>query len=106
MWPWRRGNNIHNFAFLKEKPDGSFRFILNLKNLNENINKIYFKMSILKLVTPLTYFTKIELKDAYYTIQCLLAIRNISDLQITKIYTNSHTYLMAIAMGPENSPKY
>ena len=25
-------------------------------------------MSILKLVTPLTYFTKIDLKDAYYTI--------------------------------------
>ena len=59
-------------TFLKEKPDGSFRFILNLKKLNENITKIHFKMetimSILKLVTPLTYFTKIDLKDAYYTI--------------------------------------
>ena len=34
--------------------------------------KIYFKMetimSILKLVTSLTYFTKSDLKDAYYTI--------------------------------------
>ena len=96
-------------TFLKEKPDGSFRFILNLKKLNENITKIHFKMetimSILKLVTPLTYFTKIDWKDTYYTI-CLLAIRNITNLQITKIYTNSHTYLMATAMGPENSPKY
>ena len=59
-------------TFLKEKPDGSFRFILNLKKLNENITKIHFKMetimSILKLVTLLTYFTKINLKDAYYTI--------------------------------------
>ena len=59
-------------TFLREKPDGSFRFILNLKKLNENITKIHFKMetimSILKLVTPLTYFTKIDLKDAYYTI--------------------------------------
>ena len=60
MWPWRRGNNIHNFAFLKEKPDGSFRFILNLKNLNENINKIYFKMSILKLVTRLHISQKLN----------------------------------------------
>ena len=58
--------------FLKGKSDGSFRFILNLKKLNENITKIHFRMetimSILKLVTPLTYFTKIDLKDAYYTI--------------------------------------
>ena len=52
-------------TFLKEKPEGSFRFILNLKKLNENITKIHFKMetimSILKLVTPPTYFTKIDL---------------------------------------------
>ena len=56
-------------TFLKEKPDGSFRFILNLKKLNENITKTHFKMeiimSILKLVTPLTCFTRIDLKDAY-----------------------------------------
>ena len=58
--------------FLKGKPDGSFRFILNLKKLNENMTKVHFKMetimSILKLVTPLAYFTNIDLKDAYYTI--------------------------------------
>ena len=58
-------------TFLKEKPDGSFRFILNLKKLNENTTKIHFKMettmSILKLVAPLTHFTKIDLKDADYT---------------------------------------
>ena len=59
-------------TFLKEKPNGSFRFILNLKKLNENITKIHFKMetimSILKLVTLLTCFTKIDSKDAYYTV--------------------------------------
>ena len=59
-------------TFLKEKPEGSFRFILNLKELNGNITKTHFKMetimSILKVVTPLTYFTKNDSKDAYYTI--------------------------------------
>ena len=63
---------IKSPTFLKEKPVGSFRFILNLNKLNENITKIHFKMetkmSILKLVTPLTYFTKIDLKSTYYTI--------------------------------------
>ena len=69
-------------TFLKEKPDGSFRFILNLKKLNENITKIHFNMetimSILKRVTPLTYFTKINLKDAYYTIPVSSTISHIN----------------------------
>ena len=63
---------IISSILLKEKRDGSFTFILNLKKLNENTTKIHFKMetimSVLKLVTPLTYFTKIDLKDANYTI--------------------------------------
>ena len=59
--------------FLKKKTDGSFRLILNLKSLNKNIEKQHFKMetitSVLKLVTFNLCFTKIDLKDAYYTIQ-------------------------------------
>ena len=61
--------------FLKKKPDGSFRLIFNLKNLNKSIEKQHFKMetitSILKLVTPNMYFTKIDLKHAYHTIHVL-----------------------------------
>ena len=61
--------------FLRDKPDGSFRLILNLKNINKNLEKQHFKMetiiSILKLVTPNMFFTKIDLKDAYYTIPTL-----------------------------------
>ena len=40
--------------FLRPKPDGSFRLILNLKKLNGNIDKIHFKMETLK--TLLTYW--------------------------------------------------
>ena len=58
--------------FLRKKPDGYFKLIINLRKLNKNINKKDFKMeiitSILKHATPKTYFTKIHLKDAYYTI--------------------------------------
>jgi hypothetical protein len=58
--------------FLREKKDGSHRLILNLKTLNTTTEKIHFKMetiySILKLVRQNCWFTKIDLKDAYYTI--------------------------------------
>ena len=61
--------------FLKKKTNGSFRLILNLRSLNKNIKKQHFKMetitSILKLVTPNMYFTKIDLKDTYDTIPIL-----------------------------------
>ena len=32
-------------AFLQEKNDGTLRLFLNLKNLNQNIEKIHFKMN-------------------------------------------------------------
>ena len=61
--------------FFKKKTDGSFRLKLNLKSFNRNIDKQHFKMeiitSILKLVTTNIYFTKADLKDAYYTIPIL-----------------------------------
>ena len=66
--------------FLKKKPKCSMGLIFNLKNLNKNIEKQHFESetitSILNLVTPNMYFTKIDLKDTYYTI---LIQRNIRD---------------------------
>ena len=42
--------------FIRQKPDGSCRRILNLKNLNEDMSYIHFKMetfhSVLSLITP------------------------------------------------------
>lgn len=58
--------------FLRPKPDGSFRMILNLKNLNKFVEYNKFKMdtlhSILKLVTPGCYMATIDLRDAYYMV--------------------------------------
>ena len=55
-------------------------------------------MSILKLVTPLTYFTKIELKDAYYTMpvspshQKYLRFANNQDLYKFTCLPNGYCY--------------
>ena len=62
--------------FLVSKSEGSFRMILNLKRLNENMPNIHFKMgtikSILTLVTPNCYImAKVDIKDAYYSVPIL-----------------------------------
>lgn len=58
--------------FLRPKPDGSKRLILNLKNFNEVINKQHFKMdtlhSVLKLIHKDCFFAKLDIRDAYYSI--------------------------------------
>ena len=58
--------------FVRHKSDGSFRLILNLKRLNEVTQYTHFKMetlsSILRLVTPMSYMAKIDIKDAYYSV--------------------------------------
>ena len=59
-------------VFLRSKPDGSARTILNLKKLNMHVKKIHFKMetlkSTLKLVRRNCVFAKVDLKDAYYSV--------------------------------------
>ena len=68
--------------FLKKKPDGLFRLILNLKNVNKNIEKQHCKMetitSILKLVISNIYFTKTDLKHGYTRLRRTLKIPKIS----------------------------
>ena len=59
--------------FTSKKADGSHRTILNLKNLNESINYVHFKMESLNnvrhLLKPGVWLRSIDLKDAYYSVQ-------------------------------------
>ena len=59
--------------FLREKSDKSHRLILNLKSLNEDVVYKHFKMdtisSILNLVDPDCFMTKIDIKSAYYSVK-------------------------------------
>ncbi len=56
--------------FLRPKKDGSFRLILNLKNLNKSVVYNHFKMETLRtavhLVTQNCYFASCDLSQAYY----------------------------------------
>ena len=58
--------------FLREKPDGSHRLILNLKETNKFAENFHFIMeaitTILRLVRPNCYMGSIDIKDAYYRI--------------------------------------
>ena len=59
--------------FLRPKPDGSHRLILNLKKLDENVVYRHFKMdsiwTAISLMKPNCYMASIDLKDAYYSVR-------------------------------------
>ena len=58
--------------FLRPKGEDQFRLILNLKELNQHLETVHFKMdtiySVLDLITPNCFMSSIDLKDAYYTV--------------------------------------
>lgn len=58
--------------FLIPKPNGSYRFILNLKNLNKFIHPQHFKMedirTVTKLMTKDCYMATVDLQDAYFLV--------------------------------------
>lgn len=62
-------NQFISSYFLTPKPDGSFRFILNLKKLNKFIDTQHFKMedmrSVLKLLRKDAFMATLDLEDAY-----------------------------------------
>ncbi len=66
-----KGQILSNI-FLRPKPDGTHRLILNLKKFNETVAYHHFKMdsihTIIKLVVPNCFMASLDMKDAYYSI--------------------------------------
>ena len=60
-------------VFLREKPDGSYRLILNLIKPNEHKEKLHFKMktiyTVINMITPNCFTASVDRKDAYYSIK-------------------------------------
>ena len=67
----KKNQYLSNY-FLREKPDGSHRFIFNLKNLNKNITAPHFKMENIKtaekLIFQKCFMATIDVEDAYFLI--------------------------------------
>lgn len=67
----KKGQFLSSY-FLVKKPDGSYRFILNLKKLNKFIKTNHFKLedlrTAIKLIFPDDFMASIDLEDAYYTV--------------------------------------
>lgn len=68
---YEKGQFISSF-FLVDKSDGTKRFVLNLKNLNEFIITEHFKLEDIKVASKViyeeAYMAHIDLQDAYFLI--------------------------------------
>ena len=68
-----KADSFVSSIFTTMKPDSSHRTILNLKNLNERITYVHFKMKSLKhvrhLIKPGVWMGYIDLRDAYYSVR-------------------------------------
>ena len=58
--------------FLRSKPDGTHRMIVNLKQLNRSVKYEHFKMDtlwpVIRMMKPNCYMASIDIKDAYYSV--------------------------------------
>lgn len=98
------GSCISNI-FLRQKPDGSNRMILNLKHFNEMVDKKHFKMDTLNSVLPLMkrncFLAKLDLKDAYYSIPI-----HSEDRKFFRFYFDGILYeFCALPQGYTDSPR-
>ena len=68
----REEDGFMSSIFTREKRDGSYRMILNLKQLNKHIEYEHFIMesvqSVLNIIRPNCWMASVDLKDAFYTV--------------------------------------
>ena len=80
--------------FLREKRDGSFRMILNLKTLNQYVEYNHFKIetvwTAISMMKPMCYMASIDIKDAYY---CVPINNKYCNLALNQIFCTYHQNL-------------
>lgn len=68
---WEQGQFVSNI-FSRPKPDGSVRIILDLSKLNDEVEKLHFKMTSLQTAIDMIrsgcFMASVDLRDAYYSV--------------------------------------
>jgi len=65
-------SDFFSSLFVRPKKDGSYRTILNLKNLNKECDTYHFKIESIKqvihMITPGCFLASLDIRDAFYSI--------------------------------------
>lgn len=90
--------------FLRQKPDGTCRFILNLRNLNIFIKAEHFKIedirTALNLLDKGDYMIRLDLKDAFL----LVPVDSNNKKYLRFKYKNKHYQFNALPFGLSSAP--
>ena len=90
--------------FVVPKPDGSYRFILNLKRFNRNVHTQHFKLedlnTTIKLISQGDFLNKIDLKDAFF----LVPIKKSSQKYLKFKFNNKYFKFVCLPFGLSTSP--
>lgn len=90
--------------FTVPKPNGTHRFILNLKDLNHFIDVEHFKMedyrTVLKILDENHYMTTLDLKDAYFLISINESDRKMLRFQWKDIFYEFNVLPFGICTAP------
>lgn len=69
----RQDGQIISPVFLREKKDGGYRMVINLKKLNKFMNYTHFKMEnfeqAIRLISSGVFMASVDLKHAYYSVK-------------------------------------
>lgn len=90
--------------FLLPKSDRTFRFILNLKKLNEFIQTVHFKLedgrTAMKLISRGDFFAKLDLENAYF----LISVDEASSKYLTFIFQDQCFEFLCLPFGLNVAP--
>ncbi|XP_046605016.1 uncharacterized protein LOC124297748 [Neodiprion virginianus] len=97
-------NQFISNIFLRPKPDGSKRLIINLKELNTFVITEHFKMedrkTALRLISPQCFMATLDLKDAYYLIPLAKTHRKYIRFQLDQQYFEFTCLPFGLSVAP------
>ena len=103
--PCNDSSGFYSGVFPRCKKEGSARVILNLKELNEYVDKIHFKMDTIKevvnLISPGIYFASIDFKNAYFSVPVAKQLRSYFKF----IWHGKHYQFTCLPQGLSSAPR-